>query len=101
MIRCRTLANGGVPDVRVLVTGGAGFIGSNFVRSAVADRYPAFAGAEIVVFDLLTYAGTLTNLTEVLDSPRLEVIEGDIRDPAAVMAVMTTGIDVVVHFAAE
>ncbi len=84
--------------MRVLVTGGAGFIGSNYVRSVLDGRYPAYAGAEVVVLDLLTYAGTLTNLTGYLD--RLAFVEGDIRDPSLVQRVMR-GVDVVVHFAAE
>ena len=83
---------------RVLVTGGAGFIGSHFVRSVVAGRYPALAGAEVVVLDLLTYAGTLTNLAEVADAVRF--VRGDIRDPETVASV-TAGADLVVHFAAE
>jgi len=86
--------------MRVLVTGGAGFIGSNFVRRALTGAYPDLGDAEVVVVDLLTYAGTLTNLTPVLDSPRLRVVEGDIRDPARVTATMA-GVDAVVHFAAE
>jgi dTDP-glucose 4,6-dehydratase len=86
--------------MRVLVTGGAGFIGSNYVRSAVSGGYPALADAEIVVLDLLTYAGTLTNLTSVLDSPRIRVVEGDIRDSGLVGDLMSD-VDVVVHFAAE
>jgi dTDP-D-glucose 4,6-dehydratase len=52
----------------ILVTGGAGFIGSSYVRSVVGGRYPASAGAEVVVLDLLTYAGTLTNLAGVIES---------------------------------
>jgi dTDP-glucose 4,6-dehydratase len=83
--------------VRVLVTGGAGFIGSHYVRTLLAGGYPAFAGAEVVVLDLLTYAGTRTNLP--LD-PRLTFVHGDIRDPVMVAAVMA-GTDTVVHFAAE
>ncbi|SHK46716.1 dTDP-glucose 4,6-dehydratase [Pseudonocardia thermophila] len=83
--------------MRVLVTGGAGFIGSHYVRTLLAGGYPAFAGAEVVVLDLLTYAGTRTNLP---DHPRLEFVHGDIRDPEAVAAAMA-GVDVVVHFAAE
>lgn len=86
--------------MRILVTGGAGFIGSNFVRAVLADRYAALAGAEVVVLDLLTYAGTLANLTEVRDSPRLRVVPGDIRDAETVTAAMS-GVDVVVHCAAE
>jgi dTDP-glucose 4,6-dehydratase len=86
--------------VRILVTGGAGFIGSTYVRSVVAGRYPAFSGADVVVLDLLTYAGTLTNLAPVIDLPRLRFVHGDIRDPGQVGAAMA-GVDVVVHFAAE
>jgi dTDP-glucose 4,6-dehydratase len=86
--------------VRVLVTGGAGFIGSHYVRSMLAGAYPAFAGAEVVVLDLLTYAGTLTNLATCADSPGLRFVRGDIRDPGVVSEVMA-GSDVVVHFAAE
>jgi dTDP-glucose 4,6-dehydratase len=84
--------------VRILVTGGAGFIGSHYVRAVVGGRYPAFACAEVVVLDLLTYAGTLTNLTEVADDIRF--VRGDIRDAALVTGLMA-GVDVVVHFAAE
>jgi dTDP-glucose 4,6-dehydratase len=83
--------------VRVLVTGGAGFIGSHFVRSLVRGRYPALTG-HVVVLDLLTYAGTLTNLAEVRDG--VEFVHGDIRDAATVAALMART-DVVVHFAAE
>ncbi len=86
--------------MRVLVTGGAGFIGSHYVRTLLGGGYPAFADAEVVVLDALTYAGTLTNLEPVAGSPRLRFVRGDIRDAAAVAAV-TAGVDVVVHFAAE
>ena len=48
--------------MRIVVTGGAGFIGSHYVRSLCDGAYPAFAGAQVVVLDLLTYAGTRTNL---------------------------------------
>jgi dTDP-glucose 4,6-dehydratase len=86
--------------VRVLVTGGAGFIGSHYVRSLLAGAYPAYGDADVVVLDLLTYAGTLTNLAACAADPRLHFVRGDIRDPDVVADVMT-GTDVVVHFAAE
>jgi dTDP-glucose 4,6-dehydratase len=86
--------------MRVVVTGGAGFIGSHYVRSLVDGTYPAFADAEVVVLDLLTYAGTMTNLAPVIDSPRLRFVHGDIRDPRLVASLLR-GADVVVHFAAE
>jgi dTDP-glucose 4,6-dehydratase len=82
--------------MRIVVTGGAGFIGSHYVRSLLDGAYPAFAGAEVVVLDLLTYAGTLTNLTGY----DVQFVHGDIRDADAVATVMA-GADVVVHFAAE
>ena len=69
--------------MRLLVTGGAGFIGSYYVRSALSGRYLALADAEVVVFDLLTYAGTLTNLAAVLDSPRLRFVFGLLSQPGA------------------
>jgi len=84
--------------MRVLVTGGAGFIGSHYVRELVSGTYPAFAGAEVVVLDKLTYAGSETNLAPV--AGKFEFVRGDICDPAVVAEHMR-GTDVVVHFAAE
>jgi dTDP-glucose 4,6-dehydratase len=83
-----------------LVTGGAGFIGSNYVRAVLRGQYSAFAEADLVVLDSLSYAGTVTNLSAVEDSPRLCFVRGDIRDAACVADVMA-GVDTVVHFAAE
>jgi dTDP-glucose 4,6-dehydratase len=92
------MARGGV--MRVLVTGGAGFIGSHYVRQAVSGAYPRYADAEIIVLDKLTYAGSETNLAPVADSPRLRFVQGDICDAALVSDLMR-GVDVVLHFAAE
>jgi dTDP-glucose 4,6-dehydratase len=86
--------------MRVLVTGGAGFIGSNYVRELLGGSYPAFADAEVVVLDKLTYAGNEDNLAPVADSPRYRFVQGDICDPTTVGEVVD-GVDVVVHFAAE
>jgi len=86
--------------VRLFVTGGAGFIGSNFVRMAISGRLPGLEDAEITVFDALTYSGTLSNLAEVKDSPRFNFIEGDIRDASAVEVALENH-DAIVHFAAE
>jgi dTDP-glucose 4,6-dehydratase len=86
--------------VKILVTGGAGFIGSHFVRTMLTGGYPAYADAGVVVLDKLTYAGNRANLAPVEDSPRLTFVEGDILDAAAVGDLMT-GVDAVVHFAAE
>ncbi|GAB2854809.1 dTDP-glucose 4,6-dehydratase [Lentzea nigeriaca] len=85
-------------SMRVLVTGGAGFIGSHYVRELVSGSYPAFAGAEVVVLDKLTYAGSETNLAPV--AGKFEFVRGDICD-AEVVAEHMRGVDVVVHFAAE
>jgi dTDP-glucose 4,6-dehydratase len=86
--------------VKLFVTGGAGFIGSNFTRMALTGRLPGLEDAEITVFDALTYSGTLTNLEEVADNPRYSFVKGDIRDAEAVRAAMA-GHDAIVHFAAE
>ena len=86
--------------MRVLVTGGAGFIGSNFVRMAIEGRLPGLEDAQLTVLDALTYSGTLTNLKSVENSPRFSFIHGDIRDPATVKKAMG-GHNAVFHFAAE
>ena len=86
--------------MKLFVTGGAGFIGSNFARMLLADRLPGLEGADITVFDALTYSGTLTNLESVKDSPRYTFVHGDIRDDAAVKRALP-GHDAIVHFAAE
>lgn len=82
--------------MQYLVTGGAGFIGSNFVRQVLAED----AQARVRVFDKLTYAGNRENLAEFQEDPRLDFIVGDICDCQAVTAAMQ-GVEVVVHFAAE
>ena len=86
--------------MRLLVTGGAGFIGSHFVRSALKGAYPDLAGAHVVVLDKLTYAGSLSNLDPVRDSQHLTFVRGDIQDVGLVRALMQE-CDQVVHFAAE
>ncbi|MCH7910472.1 MAG: dTDP-glucose 4,6-dehydratase [Candidatus Hydrogenedentes bacterium] len=80
---------------RMMVTGAAGFIGSNFVKFQL-DRYPDL---QIVSFDKLTYAGNLDNLKD-LDDARHTFVQGDVADADAVRAAMD-GCDVVVHFAAD
>jgi dTDP-glucose 4,6-dehydratase len=82
--------------VKILVTGGAGFIGSNFVRH-VLTAHPDDA---VVNFDKLTYAGNLENLRDVEKDPRYRFLHGDIGDRAKVREAME-GVDAVVHFAAE
>jgi dTDP-glucose 4,6-dehydratase len=80
----------------LLVTGGAGFIGSAFVRGHLSD-YP---DDTVLVLDKVTYAGNLENLAAVADHPRYRFVQGDIADAALVGDIMP-GMDVVVNFAAE
>jgi dTDP-glucose 4,6-dehydratase len=86
--------------MRMLVTGAAGFIGSNFARRVLAGCYPGFEPDELVVLDRFTYAGNRANLAPVAADERLRIVRGDICDPAVVKQEMS-GIDLVVHFAAE
>ncbi len=86
--------------MRLLVTGGAGFIGSHYVRQVLAGDFPAFAQADVVVLDKLTYAGNRENLRAVDGNPRFRFVHGDICD-AGLVAELMTGVDVLVHFAAE
>jgi dTDP-glucose 4,6-dehydratase len=82
--------------MKILVTGGAGFIGSNFIRHVLAER----PDAAIVNYDKLTYAGNLANLRSVDQNPHYAFVRGDICDTSAVEHAMA-GCDAVVHFAAE
>ena len=78
----------------IFVTGGAGFIGSEFIRQVAGT-------ARIINFDKLTYAGNLDNLTEAAKDPDYSLVVGDVCDAEAVYAAMPEDCDAVVHFAAE
>ena len=86
--------------MRILVTGGAGFIGSHYVRTLLSKGYPGYEDAEVTVLDKLTYAGNLDNLAPVADSPRYSFVQADIADAMALNKVLP-GHDIVVNFAAE
>jgi len=84
--------------MRILVTGGAGFIGSHYVRTLLAGGYPGYEDARVTVLDKLTYAGNRDNLPAV--HPRLDFVQGDICDLPLLLRLLP-GHDAVVHFAAE
>ncbi|MDA3624716.1 dTDP-glucose 4,6-dehydratase [Saccharopolyspora sp. WRP15-2] len=84
--------------MKILVTGGAGFIGSQYVRSVLADDHPGCEGAGVTVVDKLTYAGSTANLP--MGDPRLTFVRGDVCDQELLLRTLP-GHDAVVHFAAE
>jgi dTDP-glucose 4,6-dehydratase len=81
----------------VLVTGGCGFIGSNFIRHLLASD----EGVRVVNFDCLTYAGNLANLADVAGDPRYQFVKGDITDRDQVREAMRLGVTDIINFAAE
>ncbi|MBB5324210.1 dTDP-glucose 4,6-dehydratase [Anoxybacillus tepidamans] len=83
--------------MKVLITGGAGFIGSNFVNYMVR-KYPSY---QIINLDALTYAGNLENVKEVENEPNYRFVKGDITDRELIESLFAEGIDAVVNFAAE
>ncbi len=83
--------------MKLLVTGGAGFIGSNFIRLILAEQ----PQHEIVNLDLLTYAGNLENLRDLEEHSRYSFVQGDIRDGKLVRELLGRGVEAVVNFAAE
>ncbi|MEO5952058.1 MAG: dTDP-glucose 4,6-dehydratase [Chloroflexia bacterium] len=83
---------------KLMVTGGAGFIGSNFARM-ILEKYPDY---HVMVYDKFTYAGNPDNLQDLNDNPRFNIIKGDITDADKVEeTIKTYGIDTIVNFAAE
>src|ERR1700681_3654799 len=82
--------------MKILVTGGAGFIGSNFIRIVLETR----KNHQIVNYDKLTYAGNLANLHSIEHHAGYQFVKGDICDPVVAEAAMR-GCDAVIHFAAE
>ena len=82
--------------MKIFVTGGAGFIGSNFIRHVLSLS----RGHQVVNYDKLTYASNLANLAEVAENPRYSFVRCDICDGVAVEEAMR-GCDAVIHFAAE
>jgi dTDP-glucose 4,6-dehydratase len=82
---------------RVLVTGGCGFIGSNFIRYLLEKD----STLSVINFDLLTYAGNLANLAELAGNPQYRFVRGDIADADAVRQVVSEGVSAIINFAAE
>jgi len=81
----------------VLITGGCGFIGSNFIRYLIE----ADPGVSVINLDLLTYAGNQGNLADLTDEPRYRFVRGDIADAVAVRKLVGGGVSAVINFAAE
>ena len=101
LVRRRLATCGYTADLmKLLVTGGAGFLGSTFVRAVLGDTLPGLAGATVTVLDKLTYAGNFTSLGPVVEDKRLDFVPGDVSDAALVNSVVR-GHDAIVHFAAE
>ena len=86
--------------MKILVTGGAGFIGSHYVRTLLTGGYTGCEPERVTVIDKLTYAGGTASLAAVATDPRLTFVRGDIRE-AALLASVVAGHDVVINFAAE
>lgn len=82
---------------KMIITGGAGFIGSNFVRS-ILDKYSDY---EIINIDLLAYSGNLENLKDIEKRPNYRFIKGDIADKAFINSIVDKNVDIIVNFAAE
>jgi dTDP-glucose 4,6-dehydratase len=83
--------------MKLLVTGGAGFIGSNFIRYFLKTR----PDCEIINLDKLTYAGNLDNLSEIQSYPNYKFVRGDVGDAELIESLLEPGVDAIVHFAAE
>jgi dTDP-glucose 4,6-dehydratase len=86
--------------MRILVTGGAGFIGSHYVRTLLRGGFPGYEQVQVTVLDKLTYAGNLANLDPAVRDPRYVFVHGDICDPV-LLARIVPGHDIVINFAAE
>jgi dTDP-glucose 4,6-dehydratase len=86
--------------MRILVTGGAGFIASTYVRNLIRGTYPTAADARVTIVDKLTYAGNIANLDPVAGSDGYRFVRGDVCD-ADLLADVVPGHDAIVHFAAE
>src|SRR6266853_5586898 len=94
--RSRTTGRARTADVRLLVTGGLGFIGSNFVRLVLKER----AGWSVVNLDLVTYAGNPANLEGITEGPAYRFLKGDVAEAADIRRA-SEGCDAIVNFAAE
>ena len=83
--------------MKILITGGAGFIGSNFIRYLLSE-HPSY---RVVNLDKLTYAGNLDNLSDLKDRPNYQFVKGDVCDRQVVNRIVGDGVQAIVHFAAE